>query len=115
MEIMPLRYPAEQQSGPVVRLPPPDGYDMELMVENVTNLYAASVDLYYDPDKVNIEEDRNRRFDSLEAKAPGWNWLIMLMLMKDCQFCCFPMETQTIGGTGTLVKIYYRLVDKKKA
>ena len=55
MLFMPLRYPAEQQSGPVVRLLAPDGYDMELMVENVTNLYAASVDLYYDPDKVNIE------------------------------------------------------------
>jgi hypothetical protein len=115
MLFMPLRYPAEQQSGPVVRLLAPDGYDMELMVENVTNLYAASVDLYYDPDKVNIE--RIETGDLFTGSKSPWMELVNNINADEgiASFAVSLMgDVQTIGGTGTLVKIYYRLVDKRK-
>jgi hypothetical protein len=95
MLFMPLRYPAEQQSGPVVRLLAPDGYDMELMVENVTNLYA---DLFTGSKSPWMELVNNINADEGIAS-------FAVSLMGD---------VQTIGGTGTLVKIYYRLVDKRK-
>ena len=104
-----------QQSKPVISLLKSGKYNMEIFIENVTNLYAASVDLYYDPKILNIERlETGDLF--LECGSPWMECVNSIDADEGvARFAVSLMgDVQAIEGTGVLVKIHYRIVNNKK-
>ena len=113
MLFIPFGRTFDQQAKPVVRLSAlKSEHDMEIVVENVTDLYAASVDLFYDTEKivvekleigdlfVNCEKPWMEVVNSIDADQGIANFAVSLL-----------GEVDAIKGTGVLVKIYYRILD----